>query len=90
MNSVLINGNYSVEDAEQLLQSLFRVKTEFHQARIESLLSDAQDISDSEKRLIELQSDLEKVLQGLRKAECERVVMHARLVLEFCPAYENA
>lgn len=90
MNSVLINGNYSVEEAEKLINSLFKVKTDFHRGRMNSADADPRDVRDSSKRLLELEDDLENILVNLKKSNYKRIVMHARLVLEFCPAYENA
>ena len=90
MNSVLINGSYSAEEAEQLLSSLFKVKSDFHLAKIENHSLPEEEIKHSEKRLKELEQDLSRVVNTLKAGNYGRVTMHARLVLEFCPEYENA
>lgn len=89
MNSVLINGSYTTAEAEQLLSGLFKVKTEFHMARINTGESSEEDIKHSEKRIMELESELRRVINTLKAGSYERVVMNARLVLEFCPEYEH-
>ena len=90
MNSVLINGSYTTAEAEQLLSNLFKVKTDFHMARIDMGVSTEEDIKHSEKRIMELEKELNRVIGTLKSGGYERVVMSARLVLEFCPQYENA
>jgi hypothetical protein len=89
MESTLLAGRFSAADAGQLLTLLFKAKTDFHTAKIDAATMAEEDIEHTERRILELQSELAKVLDTLKAGDYKHIALHAKLVIEFCPDYHN-
>ena len=89
MESTLLNGRYTVAEAEKLLTQLFKVKTDFHLAKIDTLSVAEEDIKHSEKRIKELQEELRKILNLVKSGDFQHIALNASIVLEYCPDYHN-
>ena len=90
MESTLLNGRYTAAEAEQLMALLFRVKTDFHMAKIDTLNMMEEDISHSEIIILELEEELRKITELIRKGNYKHIAIRAGIVLEYCPDYHNA
>ncbi|NDC40740.1 MAG: hypothetical protein EBZ77_04185 [Chitinophagia bacterium] len=89
METVLLNGRFDKEEAEQLLANLFKVKTDFHEAKISLGNLTAEEIAHSERRIAELQEETRRIITIMNTGKLQHVALHAKLVLEFCPDYFN-
>ncbi len=89
MESTLLNGRYTAAEAEQLMTQLFKVKTDFHMAKIDTLNMMEEDIAHSEKRILELEGELRKITDLIRKGNYKHIAIRAGIVLEYCPDYHN-
>lgn len=89
MDSLLLNGRYTIAEAEQLLSNLFKVKTDFHIAKIDTANLSEEDIQHSERRITELENEYRGIIRQLKKGSYKHVALHAKIVLEFCPDYHN-
>lgn len=85
MDSLLLNGRYTAEEAEDLLSKLFKVKTDFHLAKIDTANSSEENIKHYEKRIIELENEYRGIIRQIKNKPYRHVALHANLVLEFCP-----
>ena len=68
MDSLLLNGRYTKEEAELLLSRLFKVKTDFHLARIDTSTASEEDIEHSERRILELEEELTRLSNQARNS----------------------
>ena len=84
-----MNGRYSAEDAEQLLAKIFKVKSDFHISKVDTVTLSEEDIKHSEKRLNELEAELRRISQLLKNGNYKHVSLLAKLSLEFCPDYQT-
>ena len=89
MESMLVNGRFTTQEAEQLLLQLFRVKKDFHNERAASLQFSKENMKRSERRLDELQMELDRIIHLLEQGKYSHVALRAKLTLEFCPDYED-
>lgn len=89
MDSILLNGRYDLQDAEQLLTELYRIKTGFHLAKIDTINLPEEDIKHSEKRIKELDAEINRIKKTLQDGNYKHVAIHAKLSIEFCPDYHN-
>ncbi len=89
MESLLLNGRYTRQEAEQLLTKLYKVKTDFHMAKIDTISQSEEDIKHSEKRIKELEDELRHIKSLLKQGNYQHVALRASLSLEFCPDYHN-
>jgi hypothetical protein len=90
MESTLLSGRFSTNEAEQLLGQLYKVKKDFHMAKIDLFSMSEEDIKHSERRILDLESELKKIIGKVKSGSYEHVVIQAKIVLEFCPVYQNA
>ena len=90
MESTLLNGRYTANEAEQLLSKLFKAKVDFHIAKIDTLNLSEEDIKHSEKRVKELEGEMRRINQLLKSGNYKHVAIKANLSIEFCPDYHNA
>ncbi|MBS1584371.1 MAG: hypothetical protein JSS82_02295 [Bacteroidetes bacterium] len=90
MESILINGRYTIQEAEQLLAKIFKVKTDFQIAKIDTSVLSEEDIKHCEKRVNELEHDQRAISRLLTQSGYKHVALHAKLTLEFCPDYHNS
>lgn len=85
----MLNGRYRTDEAVQLLSELYKVKTNFHIAKIDTVNSSEEDIKHSEQRIKELEAEIKRINQTLKNGNYKHVAIHAKLSLEFCPDYHN-
>jgi cob(I)alamin adenosyltransferase len=90
MESILLNGRYTAAEAEKLMTELFKVKTDFHMAKINTLDLMEEDIAHSEKRILELERELRKIKDLISKGDYKHIALRASIKLEYCPDYHNA
>lgn len=67
MELQLINGVFTIEEAEKLLTDIFHIKIRFHENRIRTNHDREEDIEHSERRIIQLQMALREAIAKLRK-----------------------
>ncbi len=72
-----------------MLSSLFKVKTDFHVAKIDTVNLSEEDMKHSEKRVRELEDEIRRINELLQKGNYRYVGLRANLTLEFCPDYYN-
>jgi len=82
MELVLVNGNFSPRETEQLLTDLIKVKTDFHLDKIDNTDHAEEDMKHSEKRIKELEEQLRNAMKTLRSGNYKHVTVHAKIVLE--------
>lgn|GEM_PF-1110775 len=87
MESTLLNGRYTADEAEQLLCKLFQVKMDFHASKIDTINLPEEDIKHTEKRLRQLEHELRGMIHLMKKGSYKHVALHAKLSIEFCPDY---
>ncbi len=90
MELKLLSGTFTSDEAEQLLTSLIKVKTDFHSDKIDTKVDNEEDIKASEKRIVELEHLLRQALELIRSGAYSQFAMSAKVVVEFCPKYESA
>jgi len=83
MESILLNGRYSVSDAEQLLAKLFEARTEYQIDKIEKSVLTEEDIEHSERRVKELISQKQGISRYLHTHEGKYVTLVANLSIEY-------
>lgn len=89
METLLLNGRFATEDADLLFSKIFKVKTDFHHAKIETISQTAEEIQHSENRIKELEKQLEYIRTLLKDGQHKHVALHVKLTVEFCPDYFN-
>ena len=90
MESTLLNGQYAAKDAAQLIAKLYKVKTDFHIAKIDTRQSSEEDIKQSENRLKELEGEVRDIVRLLNGGNCKQVAIHAKLTIELFAENDNA
>lgn len=85
MDSTLLSGRYTSADAEKLLTNLFNVKKNFHSAKIGTVAFTEEDIKHSEKRIIELDAELKRILAIVKNGNYSQVNLNAKIVFDCCP-----
>lgn len=81
MEIQLINGRFTIEEAEQLLTTIFKVKVNFHEHKIEAQLYSEEDIKHSEKRIRQLEQSLKKVIDKIKSSDEEMIDIDASINL---------
>lgn len=89
METLLLNGRFATEDADLLFSKIFKVKTDFHHAKLEAISQTAEEIQHSENRIKELENQLEYIRNLLKEGQHKHVALHVKLIVEFCPDYFN-
>ncbi len=89
MEATLLNGRFTAREAENLLSALFKVKTDFHLAKIDTLNSSLDDIIQSEQRILELEAELGRIKTMMKDGRYEHIALHAKMTLEYCPDFHN-
>lgn len=75
MNTLLIDGSFTPDEAEELLTKLFQVKKDFHMQRIDTSKSSEEDIKHSEKRIKKLETDLKDIVGKIKSSGHERIIL---------------
>ena len=90
METKLLSGRFSTDDAQQLLTRLYQTKIDFHAARINTADMAEEDIKHLEKKIVTLQGELNRIVKRLQIGDFQHVALDAKVVIEFCPDYYNA
>ena len=69
MDIQLIKGSFEAKDASELLNKLFHCKIQYHESKIQNELLNEEDIKMRERRIIELQNELNAALAKVREKE---------------------
>lgn len=85
MEIQLINGRFSVQEAERLLTSIVKAKIAFHEDKIRTIHETEEDIKHSEKRIIQLQNTLSEAIKKLRAQNKEYTYLNAMIEVNFTP-----
>lgn len=90
METTLVSGRFSIREADELVCKLYEVKRDFHMSRIDTRTMSEEDVKHSEKRILELESQLKELLNTIRSGRYRHVALNAKIVLELCPDYQGA
>lgn len=85
MEIQLISGRFSLQDAENLLTAIVKVKIAFHEEKIRTIHHSEEDIKHSEKRIIQLQNSLRDAIKKLRDKGQEFTDVNAFIEINFTP-----
>lgn len=89
MQTVLLNGRYTADEASKLLAKISTIETEFHTGNINRtcLLGDKKKQFGKEKT--DLESEIQRINDIMEMGKYGHVALRANLTLEFCPDYYN-
>jgi hypothetical protein len=82
MEIKLIDGTFTIEEAEQLLRALFKVKIAFHERKISTIHQSEEDIKHSERRIIQLQNNLCHAIHALKQGGQASATLSATIEIE--------
>lgn len=86
MELSIIDGNFSKEDAIQIVQDIFAVKIQYHQNRLRTSDISFENKKHSEDRLLQLEAALQKLLDKIRSHSDPALTIQAHLELNiFAP-----
>ncbi|MDE3251493.1 MAG: hypothetical protein KGO92_01730 [Bacteroidota bacterium] len=85
MDIELINGRFSIAEAEQLLSAIVKVKISFHEEKIRTIHQTEEDIKHSEKRIVQLQEKLRVAIQKLKENHQPFTRIQAHIEVGFPP-----
>lgn len=85
MEIQLINGRFTPQEAEQLLTAIFQAKLNFHENKIRTLDLKEEDIKQSEKKIVMLQSRLKNTIEKIRQSGKELTDINAHIDISFAP-----
>ncbi|GAB3573995.1 hypothetical protein GCM10027578_35990 [Spirosoma luteolum] len=81
MQTKLIDGHFSAQDALSILTQMVHVKVRFHEAKISASCQE-EDIKARERRIKELQQQLFRLRQFIEQHGADGICLHADLVVE--------
>ncbi len=90
MEITLLNGRYTMSEAEELLKNLVKVKSDFHLAKIDTVNHTEEQIKHSETRIKQLETDLREALERIKNGGKEYIALHSKLIVEYCPVQREA
>ncbi|MBS1598350.1 MAG: hypothetical protein JST75_08990 [Bacteroidetes bacterium] len=67
MEIQLINGVFTIEEAEALLTAIFKTKIAFHEQRIKTIHESEEEIEHSEKKIIQLEETLRNAIKKMKE-----------------------
>jgi hypothetical protein len=76
----LIQGTFSQEDAQSLLTELTKTKIAFHERKI-TIHESEEDIKHSEKKIIQLGNNLRKMLGEIKSRPSSMVDIQAEILI---------
>lgn len=85
MEIQLINGRFSVEEAEQLLTDIVKVKIAFHEKKIITKDITEEDIEHSERRILHLERTLRNAIEKLKESNQKETNIQAHIEVNFPP-----
>ncbi len=86
MEVQLIDGRFSVAEAEQILIAIVNVKIAFHAEKIKSLTLTPEEIKHSETRIHQLEKKLKQVVEKMKAKELSTTNIHAYIDIKFPPS----
>lgn len=81
MEIKLIDGVFTIAEAEELLAAIFKTKIQFHENRIRTIHETEEDIEHSEKRIMQLQDTLKNAIRKLKESGKAHTALHATIEL---------
>ena len=85
MEIQLIDGRFSVEEAEQLITAIINLKIDFHQQKIKTIHQAEEDIKHSEKRILQLEQTLREAIGKLKENNRQFTNIQAHIELSLPP-----
>lgn len=85
-----LNGRYTIAEAEKLLKNLLKVETDFHLLKINTVHYSELQILNSESELTELKNYIKETIETTKRSGLKEIVLHTKLVIEYCPGYLTA
>lgn len=79
MEIKLIDGVFTINEAEELLTEIFKIKIAFHEKKIKTILTTEEDIEHSEKRIIELQNTLSNAIKKIKSRGKTHTALNAHI-----------
>lgn len=87
MEIQLINGRFTIQEAEQLLSAIVKVKIAFHEEKIRTVYVNEEDIKHSEKRIKQLQEALRNAIVKLKEKKQDHTNINAYIELNLMPQF---
>ncbi len=78
----LINGLFTIGEAEDLLTALYNSKIQFHENKIGWVHHSEEDIKNAEKRIIQLEDTLRSAIQQMKESGRIQASLTANVVVE--------
>ena len=66
MEIKLIDGVFTIEEAEKLLTAVFQTKIDFHEKKIKTVYHTEEDIEHSERRIMQLEETLRNAIRKMK------------------------
>ena len=66
MEIKLIDGVFTIDEAEKLLTAIFQTKISFHEQKIKTIYHTEEDIEHSERRIMQLEETLRNTIRKLK------------------------
>ena len=66
MEIKLIDGRFTIDEAEKLLTAIFQTKIAFHEQKIRTIHHTEEDIKQSEKRIMQLEENLREAIRKMK------------------------
>lgn len=85
MEFQLISGVFTIAEAEALLSAIFNAKIAFHEAKINTLKMNEEDIMNSEKKIELLQNTLHKTISKLKEKGQTHTNLNAHIEINTRP-----
>lgn len=79
MEIKLIDGVFTINEAEELLTEIFKIKIAFHEKKIKTVHITEEDIEHSEKRIIELQNTLSNAIKKMKAKGKTHTALNAHI-----------
>ena len=85
MEIELINGRFSISEAQQLLTEIIQAKIAFHEKRVRILDETEEDIKHSERRIKSLQESLQNIYRKISEKGIGEIDLRAHIEISFAP-----
>jgi hypothetical protein len=82
MEMQLINGLFTIGEAEDLLTALFNTKIQFHENKIGWVHTSEEDIKNTERRILQLKDTLRSAIQQMKESGSVQATLTANIVVE--------
>jgi predicted nucleic acid-binding Zn-ribbon protein len=85
MEIQLISGTFTIAEAEELLTAIFKTKIAFHEQKIQTIHNSEEDITHSEKKIVELQERLRNAIKKLKQNGQTHTSLNAHIEVNTMP-----